>query len=141
MSESLKNPGGLRIRAEHAIEKLKGMKQPVVRICGPLRSGGLGYEKNLELFSKAKEALESRGFVVFDYFEGDDEEYIKSMHFDTNTIMEEYHRPILESGYIQKAFFLPSWRESGGATWERNFIEEKTSIRVEELPAEWLEEK
>jgi hypothetical protein len=53
-------------------------------------------------------------------------------------IMEVYHKPILESGYIKQAFFMPKWEESKGATWERNLIKENSNIKVEEFPEEWI---
>ena len=116
------------------------MPQPVVRVCGPLTSGGLGYDENLKLFMKSEAILKEKGYTVFDYFEGNhDERQIVALNIPWEEVMEHYHKPILLAGLIDTAFFLPRWRESNGATWEHEFITEHTNTKVRSFPAEWLE--
>lgn len=125
--------------AQKAVERLQTLPQPVVRACGPLTSGGFGYEENLRRFRIAEEKLKAEGKVVFDFFDGhDDEEVIKEAGIDWPTVMEYYHKPILASGLIQTAYFMPRWQESNGATWEHNYIKQHTSMKIFELEEAWL---
>lgn len=125
--------------AEEAIERLRKLPTPVVRVCGPLTSGGLGYDANLKLFQKANTVLGAKGYTVFDYFEGHhDERKIIELNLPWEDVMEYYHKPILEANLIETAFFLPRWRESNGATWEHDFISKNTKTKIRSLPEEWL---
>jgi hypothetical protein len=131
----------LKTLAGGAIERLKELPQPVVRVCGPLTSGGLGYDENLKLFMKSEIILKEKGYTVFDYFEGnDDEGHIAAMGLPWEEVMEYYHKPILESGLIETAFFLPRWRESNGAKWEHEFIEAIPNTKIRSFPEDWLKE-
>lgn len=97
----------LQALAEAAISRLRALPQPVVRVCGPLTSGGFGYEENKRIFLVAEKVLKQKGFTVFDYFEGnDDEDHIAAMGLPWEEVMEDYHKPILESGLIETAFFF-----------------------------------
>ncbi len=125
--------------ARQEIDILKNAKQPLVRVAGPWTTGGFGYEENIRRFDRAEKALRERGYTIVDYFTS--EETIKKLRSEDvspDLIMNEYHKPILESGYIQKAFFMPRSDESAGATWERNFIRDHTNIQIEELPEDWI---
>ncbi len=53
--------------------------------------------------------------------------------------LEFFYKKIFESGFINKALFLPGWQDSKGATWERN-LAQKLNIIVEEYPEKWLKE-
>lgn len=131
----------LRELARKEIEILKNAQQPLVRVAGPWTTGGFGYEENIRRFDKAEKALRKRGYTIVDYFTS--EETIKKLRDENvspNLIMDEYHKPILESGYIQKAFFMPRSDESAGATWERNFIRDHTNIEILEVPEDWITE-
>ncbi|MCA9363478.1 DUF4406 domain-containing protein [Candidatus Kaiserbacteria bacterium] len=109
----------LKELAEGAIERLRQLPQPVVRLSGPLTSSAYGYEKNLERFLKGQNVLRDKGYTVFDYFEGhDDEEVIQSLDLPWVEVMKYYHRPIMETGLISESFFLPLWEKSNGATLE-----------------------
>ena len=122
-----------------AIARLEALPQPVVRVCGPLTSGGFGYDKNLVRFKRAEQALRDKGFTVFDYFDSsDDEEQIKAASIPWEMVMEHYHDPILRANKLTKAFFMPKWEESNGSIWEREFITANTSTEVADLPEEWL---
>jgi Domain of unknown function (DUF4406) len=130
----------LRELAAGAIERLRALPPPVVRVCGPLTSGGFGYEENKRTFLVAETVLKEKGYTVFDYFDGnDDEDYIAGMGLPWLEVMEYYHKPILESGLITTAFFLPHWRESNGATWEHEFIAHIPLMKIRSFPAQWLE--
>lgn len=123
----------LKNLADKAIERLKKLPPPVVRVSGPITSGGYGYQKNLERFIKAQEMLRRQGYTVFDYFEGhNDEEVIKDLNLPWEEVMCYYHQPILASSLIKTAFLLPHWQESNGAKWEHEYFV-KNGIEVVEL--------
>jgi hypothetical protein len=114
----------LKELAVKAIEELKYMSQPVVRVCGPMTTGGRGYEENVRTFERAVAELRQSGYTVFDYAPYEPELLrIKASH---SAIMEDFHKPILQSGY-KTAFFLPGWNESKGATWEREYMQAYTN--------------
>lgn len=130
----------LETLATQALERLRALPQPVVRVCGPLTSGGYGYEENLRRFRIAEHKLKAEGNIVFDFFDGhDDEERIKEAGIDWPTVMEYYHKPLLASGYIREAYFMPRWRESNGANWEYAYLSEHTDATIHELTEEWLQ--
>lgn len=123
--------------AEAAILRLRKLPKPVVRICGPLTSGGNGYDANLALFKKAEQILIERGFTVFDYFtDNHDEEEICEMSLDWKTVMDLYHQPILAANILDTAFFLPDWQNSKGSCWEHDFITNHTKTKIREFPIE-----
>lgn len=121
-----------------AIERLKKLSQPVVRVSGPITSGGFGYEENLKRFIRAQRILRDKGFTVFDYFEdNDDESIIKSMNLPWEEVLRYYHEPILETGLIQTVYMMPCWEESNGAKWEyEHFV--SNNLKVEHMPEEWF---
>tara|TARA_B100001989_G_scaffold247442_1_gene219652 strand:- start:1846 stop:2220 length:375 start_codon:yes stop_codon:yes gene_type:complete len=108
-----------------AIERLKALPQPVVRVSGPITSGGFGYDENLKRFIRAQEILREKGFTVFDYFEDNDDEDVIKEHDLQEFVMEYYHQPILQTGLISAVYMMPKWEESGGATAERKHFEPK----------------
>ncbi|MBP9842900.1 MAG: DUF4406 domain-containing protein, partial [Candidatus Pacebacteria bacterium] len=111
--------------AQTAIERLRELPAPVVRVSGPLTSGGYGYDENHRRFIVAQEKLREQGFTVFDYFEGNhDERHIIELALPWEEVMEYYHKPIMATGLITTVFMMPKWRESNGATWEHLFAEE-----------------
>lgn len=121
-----------------AIERLWQMPQPVVRVSGPITSGGFGYEENLRRFIKAQQILREKGFTVFDYFEdNDDEDVIKELKLVGNGVMDHYHQPILKTGLITAVYMMPRWEESGGARAEHeHFV--SNNLKVELIPEEWF---
>lgn len=127
----------LHTLVQEEIARLKEMSQPIARVCGPLTSGGgLGYEKNAERLTRATDILKERGYSVWDW--APSEVYIKDMTLPWPTIMEEFHKPILQSGYITEAFFLPSWEQSNGAKAEHDYAE-TAHVAVKEFPEAWFE--
>lgn len=131
----------LKTLAGAAIERLKELPQPVVRVCGPLTSKtspGFSYEQNLKRFLCAQAALQDKGLTIFDYFEGNhDESQIQPLGLPWEEVMLYYHRPIMESGWLKVAYFMPYWQESSGARFEREECS-RLGITIEELPETWL---
>jgi hypothetical protein len=111
----------------------------VVRVSGPLTSGGYGYDVNLKRFLVAQETLRAKGYAVFDYFEGNhDERQIVALELPWEEVMEHYHRPIIASGLLGTVFMMPKWRESNGATWEHDFAKE-LGLKIRPIPDSWFE--
>lgn len=126
--------------AEKEIELLKQLPQPIVRVCGPLTCDGPeGYERNAKRLETAELILERKQNTVWKF--GATEDYIHSRDFSHQDIMEYFHKPILLSGLIKTAYFLPRWRESTGATRERELAEEVESIEIKEFPEDWFSGK
>ena len=125
----------LRALAEKTIQQLEDMSRPIVRVCGPLTTGGLGYEANAERLTKAEEILENKGMSVFKF--GETEAEIQGKGYSHAAIMEEFHRPILASGLIDDTYFLPDWSSSAGATIERD-LARKYDIGIKEFPEVWF---
>lgn len=109
--------------AEQEIKRITQMPQPVVRVCGPLTCDGPdGYQRNAKRLADAEQILQSEGMTVWTF--GEAEEEIFGKNFDDGNIFTYFHKPILETGLIKEAYFLPRWNESNGATLERNIANE-----------------
>lgn len=138
-NDSLATVEVLHALAQGAIERLRKLPPPVVRVSGPLTSGGFGYERNLERFIIAQRRLREEGFTVFDYFEdNDDEAAIKELAVDWGMVMEHYHLPILETGLISAVYMMPGSETSNGATMEREYFV-RQELPVREIPESWFE--
>lgn len=125
--------------AREAIVRLSELPQPVVRVSGPLTSGGYGYEENQRRFIVAQAKLREEGNTVFDYFEGNhDERHIVELALSWEDVMEHYHKPIMATGLIKTVFMMPMWETSNGAKWEHAFAE-SLGLNICELPSEWFE--
>jgi hypothetical protein len=124
--------------ADKAIKVLKKLPQPVVRVSGPLTSGGLGYEKNLHRFILAQQLLQSEGYTVFDYYgDGYDERQILALELPWEEVMEYYHKPIMATKLIGKVFMMPLWETSHGASWEHAYAV-SLGLVIEYLSENWL---
>lgn len=124
--------------AKREIQRIEQLPQPVVRVCGPLTCDGQeGYERNARRLSEAEKILQSRGMNVWTF--GGAEEEIFGKGYDHGNIFTYFHKPILESGLIKEAYFLPRWNESNGATLERNIVAE-SHVSIQEFLEEWFED-
>ncbi len=106
---------------------LRRMPRPIVEVCGPISTGGLGSrEENCRAFSLAITWLRKRGFSVFDQMPFQNQmarmmDAYKRQNggqYDMR-VLEEFYEPIFGSGMIGEGRFLPGWGDSVGATWER----------------------
>ena len=131
----------LRVLANGAIARLTQLPAPVVRVSGPLTSGGYGYDENLRRFIVAQEKLRDVGYTVFDYFEGNhDERHIIPLQLAWEEVMEHYHLPIMQTGLITTMFMMPLWEGSNGARSEHAFAA-KTGMTIEYISEEWFTKK
>ena len=128
----------LKRLAERELARIEKMLQPVVRVCGPLTCDGPeGYERNAFRLEQAEKILQARGMTVWTF--GESEEEIFGKGYENENIFTYFHKPILKSGLIKEAYFLPRWNESHGATEERN-IAEVAHVLIRKFPEEWFEE-
>ena len=114
---------------------------PLVQICGPISTGGLGdRERNLKRLSKYVDACHMQGFGVFNqlHFEG----IVKRFSPDHGpqsydpTILPNFYEPVLRQGFITRLYFLPDWETSEGAKYERR-LGERFKIEMQNYPREW----
>lgn len=138
--------------AEIAMSILKDMSlegKPIVQICGPISTGGLGdIDKNFERFKKAVETAGEKGLHVFNQTSFEEaiqrlSKYTQSKHSQNPDsyhmpILEVFYRKIFESGFVKTTLFLPDWQSSKGATWEHNLVT-SLGIEIRDYPTEWLE--
>jgi len=128
----------LQTLAKETIKELKNLPKPIVRVCGPLTTGGFGYDRNAHRLELAEDILEKKGLTVFRFSESEKE--IKGKGYRHEEIMENWHESILSSDLIAETYFLPGWQDSKGATIERD-LAEKYKIEIKEFPEEWFDEK
>lgn len=126
----------LRSLAEKTMTHLETLPQPIVRVCGPLTTGGFGYEENTKRLEQAEQILHDKGMTVFRF--GDSEMEIQGKGYSHAAIMDEFHQPILASGLIADTYFLSGWEASQGATIERD-LARKYDIGIKEFPEEWFQ--
>lgn len=129
-----------------AVEILEGMKaaeQPIIQVCGPMSTGGLGsLKENMARFARAVHFLQDRGFCVFNQIPFQSVIIRVTDHHDGGPyrmdILEVFYRKIFECGHVSAALFLPGWESSRGATWERQFVV-ACGIRARDFPRRWLQ--
>lgn len=126
----------LKALAEREIKRIEALSQPVVRVCGPLTCDGPeGYERNAHRLAAAEKILQDQGLTVWTF--GESEEEIFGRGYSNENVFTYFHKPILESGLIKEAYFLPRWNESNGATLEREIAVE-AQVTIKEFPEEWF---
>ncbi|MEI6118971.1 MAG: AIR synthase related protein [bacterium] len=135
--EEAKNYDDLLIIALRVLDR---MPQPIVQICGPLTTGGLGsMEANMAEFEKAIFFFSQQGECVFDQipFEEPMQRFKKDVidGYDER-ILFDFYQPIFKSGKIKTMKFLPGWEKSTGANWE-NTQAKQWNIQTVYLPIEW----
>jgi len=123
---------GLVNIARYELSKFHGRAEIV---CGPITSGGLGsVEKNLAVFNSAIQGLIIQGRPVFNQMPYEDalfrlqaeHERRHGRHPEDKSynpvVLEEFYLPLFQTRGFSRAWFLPHWRTSKGATWERNTL-------------------
>ena len=117
-------------------------KPPIVQICGPMSTGGLGrLEHNMAFFHHALKIALGRGLVVFNQIPCQTA-IIRIANWQPDKpycqeILDIFYRKVFESRRVWETLFLPDWGTSHGASWERKLIT-SLGISVKEFPIEWL---
>ena len=121
--QDLKNAESMKDMHTIALRIIERMPRPIVQICGPVATGGLGsVELNLEVFNDSIKALQEKGLNVFDQmpFEIPMQDLKKEISVEQigKDILNDFYMPIFKSGDISAFYFMPSWQTSNGAKWE-----------------------
>ncbi len=111
-------------------EVLRRMPTPVVAVSGPISTGGFGsIDENCRAFELAIRYLEGRGHIVFNPLPFQDKmiEFIKKFQINNPGVydmrlLERFYGPFFDSGLVGAVYFLPGWRKSTGASWERERV-------------------
>ena len=120
---------------------LRSMPAGVVQVCGPISTGGTGSrELNCQVFALAIEYLKKKGLTVFDQMPFQDQMVGMSKRYAEKnngaydqSLLEEFYRPLFQSGFITETHFLPGWEDSTGAKWERELIT-SLGIPIQDFP-------
>jgi hypothetical protein len=122
--------------AERELAIIAALPQPVVRVCGPLTCDGPdGYARNAQRLEQAEIILTERGNTVWSFTASEAD--IVGKGFDHDHIVTYFHTPVLQSGLIAAAYFLPRWQESGGARREYE-LALQNNIEIIDFPEEWF---
>lgn len=127
-----------------ALRIIKRMPQPVATVSGPVSTGGRGsIEANLHLLAAAVNQAYAKGISLFDQnpFEARLQELKTKIPYEgyRHDLLDEFYKPVFESGLITRMYFLPDWETSTGARWERAECE-RLGIEAADYPEEWLSE-
>lgn len=111
-----------------AFRVLGRMPRDTCMICGPISTGGISLERNLERFTRAINTLAMCGEHVFTQMPFELPVQRIRMGRDSYTsgaeLLNEFYLPIFQSGKVARLCFLPDWRTSNGAKWEHDRAEE-----------------
>lgn len=118
--------------AKFELSKFEG---DVEIVCGPITTGGQGsVQKNLEVFNGAIAGLIKQGRPVFNQMPYETALFRLRAEHERKTnrdpadlsynpvVLEEFYRPLFETRRFTRAWFLPGWRSSKGACWERGVL-------------------
>lgn len=115
----------LREMSEYAIRVISRMPEPVIQVCGPISTGGLGStEANLNALNEVIKKMQAQGKSVFDQVPF--EIPIKKLKSKLKpgeylgSILTDFHLPIFESGKIKALYFMKGWESSKGSNWEHD---------------------
>jgi hypothetical protein len=116
---------------------LNRMPQPVVQVCGPIGTGGLGnVEDNLNAFDSTIKNLQNKGLNVFDQMPFEWPMQVIKMKVDLNkypeAILYDFYEPLFKSGLIKECYFMNNWQTSKGANWEHDQAK-KLGIKINYL--------
>lgn len=134
--------------AQIALHDLEALGNDAEVVCGPISTGGVGNPVfNLLIFSHAIEVLTDAGRPIFNqlpYEAGLADLHVVWMRDNPSAeycepILTEFYLPLLESNRIRRAWFLPGWETSKGATWEHGECRAR-GIDIRYLDDRWMYE-
>lgn len=116
---------------------LKRMPKPVVQVCGPIGTGGLGnVEDNLKAFDDTIRSLQEKGLNVFDQMPFEWPMQVIKFNLPKGvypeSIMTDFYIPIFQSGQVSEFYFMKNWQTSTGAKWEHKEAE-RLGIKINYL--------
>ena len=104
-----------------AFRILGRMRQPVGMVCGPIATGGGTVEENLAALAKGidERIRDGKNIFIQLFFEAAMHRIMSTPYYrDGNHLLETFYQPLFEAYLIKTLYFLPSWQDSAGATWE-----------------------
>ncbi|MBI5045850.1 MAG: DUF4406 domain-containing protein [Candidatus Niyogibacteria bacterium] len=123
--------------AEIALRIIHKVPYSLTQVCGSITTGGGTRAQNMRRFALAIDRLSKSGECMFSQmpFEKTMERLVLSWNGKGYCwpVLEEFYRPIFESQRIQRAYFLPRWEKSTGATWEHDILT-RLGIEIWMLP-------
>lgn len=132
-----------------AIAELRKFSAGAEVVCGPISTGGRGsLEKNFEVFQATIKALQDLGRPIFSQVPYEERIFFFRKRWQDADpsragqyympILDEFYHPIIQTGLIQKGWFIPGWKSSHGAVWERERLEE-VGATVVDLTNQWID--
>lgn len=120
-------------------------KDPIEMVCGPISTGARNVEMNLSIFKWTIEELLKGGKHIFNQLPF--ERAMRRIYTDTwlphhpneycHPILDEVYNPLFQSKKIKLAYFIPGWKRSTGATWERDTLK-NLRVKIVDLPDSWI---
>ena len=129
----------------HARTHIRNMDTRPEIVCGPITTGGFkhpGY--NVLLFNHAIELLMLEGRPIFNQIPYEFQlARLESVWKRTNSeeychpILTEFYQPLFAADLFERAWFLPGWEKSVGASWEHTYLK-KVGCTIQYLPEDWI---
>lgn len=118
-----------------ALGELEKFEDKAEIVCGPITTGGRGsVEKNLEVFNRAIAGLIRQGRPVFNQMPYETALFrLRAKHDEksgrdpndktyNDVVLKQFYLPLFQTERFSRAWFLPDWRSSQGARWERQTL-------------------
>ncbi len=129
----------------HAKQQISDMDKGAEIVCGPITTGGFGHPGyNTLLFNHAIELLLVEGRPIFNQIPYEFqlarlESEWKGVNGNgyCHPILTEFYQPLFESNLFTRAWFLPGWERSTGATWEHTLLS-SMGCAIHHLPEDWI---
>jgi hypothetical protein len=127
------------------LRRMKALEKPIVQICGPMTTGGLGnYEANMVRFNKAiAKAQEKSSYLIFNQVLYTEPiiriDSVRTTRGYWIELIDEFYAPIFRSGHFHGTLWLPDWQSSKGAIREREVAIE-CGLMMEDYPLERLDD-
>ncbi|MDO8466617.1 MAG: hypothetical protein Q7S83_00560 [bacterium] len=126
--KAVKRAKSFKSLARIAIRIIRRMPQPVVQVCGPITTGGVGtVAGNIEIFKQAIKKVQRSGKSVFDQLPFEKPIWKIMKDFPRRwgrpnkkdcQLLDEFYGTIFRSGVLKELHFIPGWEYSFGACWE-----------------------
>ncbi len=131
----------------HAKDQIRGMQGKAEIVCGPITTGGFGHPGyNTLLFNHAIELLLIEGRPMFNQIPYEFqlarlESEWKGVNGNgyCHPILTEFYQPLFESRLFARAWFLPGWERSTGASSEHEYLT-RMGCAINYLAHDWIYE-
>lgn len=134
---------------EFALPELYKYKETGCEIvCGPISTGGRGVEANMEIFSATIRTLLADGQPIFSQAPYEERIFFFRKRWQESDpanagkyyerILHDFYLPLFETRIIRRGWFLPGWKSSRGATWERGKLRE-FGAECTDLDEKWVD--